>query len=50
MHALGQWKRGVGISQIKILLAKFPETHGGKQQFQTDSHAGGVVKVFINRN
>lgn len=38
--------RGIGISPIKILLAKFPETHGGKHRSRSYSHAEGAAEGF----
>ncbi len=38
--------RGIGISPIKILLAKFPDTHGGKHPPLSSSHAEGAARGF----
>lgn len=44
----GRGGGGVGISPIKILPAKFPETHGGKRQPGSLHVQKGAAKVFFN--
>ena len=48
VHALGGREGGSGISPVQILLAKFPEAHGGKCQPRLASHAERVFFFFLS--